>query len=43
MGYYPENSPGYGLQITLELAVDYLYTAVLQTGLYRTSDLDDWL
>ncbi|WP_159991063.1 hypothetical protein [Pelistega ratti] len=41
MGYYPENSPVW-LADHPRACVDYLYTAVLQTGLIGRVILDDW-
>ncbi|MBS0040622.1 hypothetical protein KEM39_10975 [Neisseria sp. Marseille-Q1983] len=41
MGYYPENSPVW-LADHPRACVDYLYTAVLQTGSIGEVMLDDW-
>ncbi|OBX04149.1 hypothetical protein QV06_07850 [Gallibacterium genomosp. 3] len=41
MGYYPENSPVW-LADHPRACVDYLYTAVLQTGSIGRVILDDW-
>ncbi|OOH87235.1 hypothetical protein BMT54_10155 [Pasteurellaceae bacterium 15-036681] len=41
MGYYPENSPVW-LADHPRACVDYLYTAVLQTGTIGRVILDDW-